>query len=153
MEIRFTKHARAMHSIEETHRASGPDLRMRARETGPTLPHDLVHAAVEAALGLERGFWGAVNRGATFAGFEPMWPTRHARSGLKQLRQVGEVEMAVEHKVSWAHRVWSGQRTEGAGLGPPPLAPVELSVTSLALDRAMEKWRLTPEDGSLVWYW
>ena len=30
------------------------------------LPHDLLQLVVEAALGIERGFWGCVDAGATF---------------------------------------------------------------------------------------
>lgn len=40
------------------------------RATGPSMPHDLVHAAVESALVITDGFWGAMARGATFDGFE-----------------------------------------------------------------------------------
>jgi hypothetical protein len=32
------------------------------------LPHDLIHLIVEAATGLEHGFWGCLTQGATFKG-------------------------------------------------------------------------------------
>jgi hypothetical protein len=153
MEIHFFKHADDRHSIEVRGRQRGPDIRRPPRETGPTMPHDLVHAVVEQALGLDRGFWAAVDRGATFEGFVPLEPGRHARSGLKELRRIGEAELAVEHMVSWARRVWSGQRSEGTGLGPAVLTAEQLRVTSAALDSAMERWRRVPPEGVLVWQW
>ncbi|MFJ3830063.1 hypothetical protein ACIPWI_19135 [Streptomyces sp. NPDC090046] len=41
----------------------GPDVRLAAQPTGPSMPHDLVHAAVESALGITDGFWGATAQG------------------------------------------------------------------------------------------
>lgn len=153
MEIRFTRHAGDLHGIEIRGRRKGPDIRRRPRETGPTLPHDLVHAVVESALGLERGFWAAVDAGATFDDFEPIDPTRHRRSGLRELGRVGEAELEVEHMVSWAHRAWSGQRTTGAGLGASPLSDRQLEIAAAALTDAYERWRATPVGGALVWDW
>ncbi|MFF4881542.1 hypothetical protein ACFY2D_01810 [Streptomyces nigra] len=52
----------------------GPDVRLPAQPVGPTMPHDLVHAVVETALGIEDGFWGATARGSTFQGFPLVTP-------------------------------------------------------------------------------
>jgi hypothetical protein len=99
MEIHFFKLPGNRHRIEVTGRR-GPDIILPARETGPSLPHDLVHAAVESALGLGHGFWAAVDAGATFPGFEPRSKARHERSGLKQLLRRGDAAFHAELQVS-----------------------------------------------------
>lgn len=152
MLISFTKLPGQRHEIVVRER-KGPDVRLPARETGPTIPHDLAHAAVEAALGLRDGFWGAIEAGATFEGFEPLVKGRHRRSGLRALRKLGDRAMPAELAVSWAHRVWSGQRTEGRGLGPAPLGEQELKKAFFALDRAKENWDALADGETLVIRW
>ena len=125
--IVFSKLAGNKHSISVKERRRGPDVVLPSRETGPTIPHDLAHAAVEEALGLAEGFWGAIDGGATFPGFEPSAPGRHRRSGLKALRRKEDATVPAEMAVSWAHRVWSGQRVEGRGLGAPPLDAAQIA--------------------------
>ena len=115
----------------------GPDVRLPARETGPTLPHDLVHAAVESALGLRDGFWSVMAAGGTFEGFEPATPGRHRRSGIKLLQRHGPAAQPAEIAVSWAHRIWSGQRSSGRGLGPCPLDERQLALAAAALHEAL----------------
>ncbi|MFI8104561.1 hypothetical protein [Streptomyces sp. NPDC086023] len=152
MEMSFRKLPDNQHEILVRDRR-GPDVRLPAQPTGPTMPHDLVHAVVESALGLDDGFWGAVARGATFQGFEPVEPSRHRRSGLKVLRRGGDAVLAAELSVNWAYRVWSGLPTSGRGVGRPPLGEAELARTGAALDEAAARWAAVPEGGSLVWRW
>jgi hypothetical protein len=152
MKILFTKAAGNRHSIVVRER-KGPDIRLPARETGPTIPHDLAHAAVEAALGLTDGFWAAVEKGAMFEGFELVTRGRNRRAGLKELRRHGDAAMPAELMVSWAHRVWSGQRTEGRGLGPCPLTDAQLTRALAALDAARERWDALAEGETLTWSW
>ncbi|MFC8437498.1 hypothetical protein [Streptomyces labedae] len=45
-------------------RDRGPHVRLPAQPAGPSMPHDLVHAVVETALGVDDGFWGARRRAA-----------------------------------------------------------------------------------------
>jgi hypothetical protein len=94
-----------------------------------------------------------VDDGATFDGFEMLQPGRHQRSGLKQLRRVGDREQWAELKVSWAHRHWSGQRTGGPGLGACPLTSEDLARTGSALDEAYRRWAGLSEGESLEWLW
>ncbi|WP_405792284.1 hypothetical protein OG753_38880 [Streptomyces sp. NBC_00029] len=152
MEMIFRKLPDDRHELEVRGRR-GPDVRLAAQPTGPSMPHDLVHAAVESALGINDGFWGATAQGATFEGFEPVAPTRHRRSGLKVLRREGDAVMRAELAVNWAYRVWSGQRTEGRGLGRSPLDERQIALASAALDRAAERWSEVAEGESLVWQW
>ncbi|MFI8323342.1 hypothetical protein [Streptomyces sp. NPDC085529] len=152
MEISFRKLPDHRHEILVRAR-KGPDVRLPARPVGPTLPHDLVHAVVETALGIEDGFWGATARGATFEGFEPVVPGRHRRSGMKVLRRGGDAVLAAELSVNWAYRVWRGLPVEGRGLGPALLDADALARTGPRLDAAAARWAAVPEGGELLWHW
>ena len=152
MIIVFTKLPGSRHEIL-VHSRNGPDVRLPARETGPTIPHDLAHAAVETALGFDDGFWATMEKGATFEGFVLVQPSRHKRSGIKLLRRLEQESTRAEMAVSWAHRVWSGQRTEGQGLGATPIEPAQLKLALRALDDARERWDALSEGQSLKWTW
>lgn len=152
MLILFTKLPGQRHEILVRDRR-GPDVRLPARETGPTLPHDLAHAAVESALGIRDGFWSVMADGGTFEGFVPATPGRHRRSGIKTVQRYGPAAQPAELAVSWAHRVWSGQRTSGRGLGPCPLDEAQLAIATAALDRAQARWNALQEGETLVWEW
>ncbi|MFF5444088.1 hypothetical protein [Streptomyces sp. NPDC012888] len=152
MEMLFHKLPGDRHEILVRGR-KGPDVRLPAQPTGPTMPHDLVHAVVETALGIEDGFWGAVERGATFQGFELVEPGRHRRSGLKVLRRGGDAVLAAELSVNWAYRVWRGLSTEGRGVGSPPLTPEQVARTTAPLDAAAARWSALPDHHVLTWTW
>jgi hypothetical protein len=102
MLILFSKLPGERHDIVVRGRAHGPDLRRLPRETGRTIPHDLAHAAVEEALGLQDGFWAAVDQGVMFEDFRLLEPERHRRAGLKALRRFADRTFPAELKVSWA---------------------------------------------------
>ncbi|MEV5363506.1 hypothetical protein AB0L12_12130 [Streptomyces cellulosae] len=133
-------------------RDEGPDVRLPAQPAGPSMPHDLVHAVVETALGTDDGFWGATARGATFQGFE-RHPGRHRRSGMKVLRRGGDAVLDAELRVAWAYRAWSGQPTEGHGVGPALLDAEPRARTGPRLDAAAKRWTAVPVGGELVWRW
>lgn len=152
MEISFRKLPENQHEILVRDRR-GPDVRLPSQPTGPTMPHDLVHAAVEQTLGLSDGFWGAVAQGATFQGFELVTAGRHRCSGLKVLRRKGDAVMAAEMAVNWAYRVWSGLPTEGRGIGRSPLDDTHLARTGAALDAAATRWAAVDEGDCLTWHW
>ncbi|WP_405982210.1 hypothetical protein [Streptomyces sp. NBC_00158] len=152
MDISFRKLPGNQHEITVTGRR-GPDVRLPARPTGPTLPHDLAHAAVEEALGITDGFWGAMAAGATFQGFETTDPGRHRRSGLKVLRRGADAVMAAEMAVNWAYRAWSGLPVTGRGVGRPPLDEAQLERARTALDAASARWTALPEGAALGWRW
>ncbi len=152
MEMSFRKLPDNQHEILVRAR-KGPDVRLPAQPVGPSMPHDLVHAVVETALGVDDGFWGAMARGATFQGFAPVTPGRHRRSGMKVLRRGGDAVMAAELSVNWAYRVWRGLPVEGRGVGPAPLDAQALARTGPRLDAAAARWAAVPEGGELVWRW
>ncbi|MET9305749.1 hypothetical protein ABZX68_10525 [Streptomyces cellulosae] len=111
------------------------------------MPHDLVHAVVETALGIDDGFWGATARGATFQGFEIVTPGRRRRSGMKVLRRGGDAVLDAELRVAWAYRAWSGQPTEGHGVGPALLDAEARARTGPRLDAAAKRWTAVPVGG------
>lgn len=153
MDILFTKLAGNRHEIVVRGRR-GPDVRLGPRETGPSIPHDLAHAAVEQALGFhDDGFWGAMEKGATFDGFEMVTKGRHRRAGLKPLRRLADAAVPAEMAVSWAHRAWSGQRTSGRGLGQSPLDERQLAIAFAALDAARARWEALGEGETFTWTW
>lgn len=152
MEMSFRKLPDNQHEILVRAR-KGPDVRLPARPVGPTMPHDLVHAVVETALGIDDGFWGAMARGATFQGFEFVTPRRHRRSGMKVLRRGGDAVMAAELRVNWAYRAWRGLPTEGRGVGRAPIDADALARTGPRLDAAAARWAAVPVGGELLWRW
>ncbi|MGA5517126.1 hypothetical protein [Streptomyces pseudogriseolus] len=152
MEMSFRKLPANQHEIL-VRREKGPDVRLPAQPAGPSMPHDLVHAVVETALGIDDGFWGATARGATFQGFEHVAPGRHRRSGMKVLRRGGDAVMDAEPRVNWAYRASSGLPTEGRGVGRAPLDAEALARTGPRLDAAAQRWAAVPVGGELLWRW
>ena len=66
------------------------------------LPHDLVQMIVEAAVGIEQGFWGSVASGATFKSTGRK-RTRPGRAVIAANRKaIGAAEAVVgDHFVRW----------------------------------------------------
>jgi hypothetical protein len=99
------------------------------------IPHDLVHLATEAVLGLEFGFWGLVARGATFRRGTDRRRTRPGRaliathrSDLQQAEALGNAH----------HQAWLDGR-------PTPLGPT--------FDRLARLWQDLPDGGTLCLDW
>lgn len=152
MEMSFRKLPDNRHEIL-VRRDKVPHVRLPAQSAGPSMPHDLVHAVVETALGVDDGFWGATARGATFEGFELVTTGRRRRSGMKVLRRGGDAVMDAEPRVAWAYRAWSGLPTEGRGVGSAPLDAEAPARTGPRLDAAAKRWAAVPVGGELVWRW
>ena len=55
--------------------------------SGRDLPHDLAQFVVEAALGLECGFWGLLAKGATFKSVPGRRPTQPGREVIRAHRE------------------------------------------------------------------
>jgi hypothetical protein len=99
------------------------------------IPHDLVHLAAEAHLGIDDGVWGLLARGATFKHGTDRRPTRTGRAivrdhraGLHQAERVGN-----EHGWRWQQ-----------GL-PTPVAPT--------FERLATAWAAVPPGGALTVRW
>ena len=148
MDIDFVRLPDGQHEIVVRNRRKGPDVRHPPAPVGSRIPHDLVHAAVESALGITDGFWGAIDAGATFGGFEP-------RSGSKVLRRRGDDVLAAEVPVNWAYRVWTGRSVsaDDGVSGARPLDDAQLATALAALDDAEHRWQATAEGEALSWPW
>lgn len=152
VELRFTKLAGGRFDLVVRDR-KGPDVALRAHASGPALPHDLVHAAVERALQMRGGFCAALAAGDTFEGFEPLEKSRHRRSGLKVLKRRGDDVLAAELVVGWAYRVWAGLPLTGRGVTGAALQEPNLSVAVAAIDEMAGRWAALAEGDTLVVDW
>ncbi|WP_157963745.1 hypothetical protein [Actinocorallia populi] len=152
MEIRFIRLPGNRCEISVSGR-EGPDLRLPAVRVGHILPHDLMHAAVERALGLDDGLWGAIARGAMIDGTTFADVRQNGDTGMKKaLSRGGDGIMDAEIKVNTAYRAWRGLPLP-AGRAPAPLDAAELERAGKAIAEAAERWEGTPEGGALVWHW
>ena len=99
------------------------------------IPHDLVHLAAEAELGLSFGFWGLLAQGATFRHGIDRRPTRSGRA-LIAAHRAGLAE--AEALANAHHHAWrTGQ--------PTPLGPT--------FDRLAALWAAIPDGGTLTVEW
>lgn len=110
-------------------RVAGP-----AMAVGGDLPHDLYTFVIEAALGLEHGFWGCVADGATFSSFGRR-PTAPGKAVIA--RHLGDLD-AAEAQVNAVYFAW--RRGE----------PTELDAE---LDAMLARWRAVPQGGELTLDW
>lgn len=98
------------------------------------LPHDLAHFAAESALGLERGFWGLVDMGATFKSLG----RKRTRPGTAVIRENVKTLDEAERLTGRHWRAWrEGRET--------PLRP--------AFDSLLAAWQELPEGGSFSLEW
>lgn len=152
MEIRFTRLPGNRCEITVTGRR-GPDLRLPPVRVGHALPHDLMHAAVEQSLGLDDGFWGAIERGAALDGASAGEAWRGGNGKGKPVpARGGNGAMEAEIKVNAAYRAWRGLPPRN-GRTPAPMSEEELTRACAAIEEAAESWQSTPEGGSLIWHW
>jgi hypothetical protein len=100
-----------------------------------SIPHDLIHLAAEAHLGVDDGVWGLLARGATYRRGTDRRPTRTGRAivrdhrdGLHRAEHLGN-----EHGWRWQQ-----------GL-PTPVTPT--------FDRLAAAWAALPVGGALVVRW
>lgn len=99
------------------------------------LPHDLGQFVVEAALGLQFGFWGCVAAGASFRSLRNRKRTKHGKGVIRDhLSDLDEAEGAANRNIG----AW--ERGEGT-----PLKDV--------LDEALMRWQETPPDQTLILEW
>ena len=105
-----------------------------AMAMGADLPHDLSTFVIEAALGIEHGFWGCVADGATFKSLgRKRTPQRRAIITSRR----AELD-AAEIIVNGAYGAWrAGQPTEATE----------------ALDEMLGRWRALTDGDDLVLEW
>jgi hypothetical protein len=124
-------------------RDDGVVFEMRGAGGGADLPHDLVHAVVEAELRVADGVWGCVADGVVWrsmrhvSGRQP--PHAAERSARLKRERAGQVQRAealadVVGRLSTAGQVL---RDEVAGTGR---SPAELAAAAAALAAARGRW-------------
>ncbi len=101
---------------------------------GADVPHDLATFVIEAALGIEHGFWGCVADGATFASLGRKRTPQGRAVIERHLAELDEGERIV-NEVFFAWR-----------RGEPTSA-------NEALDAMLTTWRQLGEDDELVLDW
>ena len=107
---------------------------MAARGSRTDLPHDLAQFVVEAALGLEAGFWNLVANGATFKSLGRRQTKLGRQLITKHRSELNEAERMVNaHVEAWR----DGE--------PTPVGP--------ALDAMVARWRVLRAGGELVVEW
>ncbi|HLN17192.1 MAG TPA: hypothetical protein VK277_10645 [Acidimicrobiales bacterium] len=101
---------------------------------GTGLPHDLSQYVVEAATGYERGFWGLLDRGATFrsTGRKVTRPGRAIVAAHRRELDLAE-GLAAHHTGRW----------QAGALDP----------VTAALTRALEQWRVLTPGEAIVFTW
>ena len=98
------------------------------------LPHDLAGFAVESQLGLERGFWGLVEMGATFKSLS----RKRTKQGRAIIREHVKSLDAAERQAGLHWRRWhEGRET--------PLRP--------AFDSLLAAWRQFPDGATISLEW
>ncbi len=132
---------RAVESLVE--RDDGVVFSIRGAGGGDALPHDLVHALVEAELGVRDGIWGCVADGAVWgtvrhvSGRRPPHATeRSDRLKRERAAAIGQAEALADlvHRLADGAEVLPG---EVAGSGIPA---VRLAAAAEALRAAGRRW-------------
>lgn len=101
---------------------------------GGDLPHDLHTFVIEAALGIEHGFWGCVAAGATF---RTLGRKRTPQGRAVILRHVADLD-AAEARVNEVYGAWrAGRPTSVAG----------------DLDAMLQRWRALADGEELTLTW
>jgi hypothetical protein len=101
---------------------------------GHEIPHDLGQYVIEAATGYEYGFWGSVEKGATFKSTGRRL-TKPGRAVVAMHRR----ELAASEQLAGVHLGWWKSKRPG--------------LVSVALDRALAQWRGMGSGDRLVFDW
>jgi len=133
-------------------RDDGVVFAMRGAGGGAELPHDLVHAVVEEALGIPDGIWGCVADGAVWGSMRhvsgrrpPHWQERSDRLKKERTAAIARAEAVADlaSRLARGAEVLPGQGAGSiAGSGFPP-ARIDQAVD--AVRSAERRWaQLSP---------
>lgn len=135
---------------------TGPDVPPRVGVGAPVgdVPHDLVHLAIEEALGLRLGIFGQVAAGGDLGGF--FVPPPGERSPVRDKRRSQRLAAAgradTARSEALAACVDHDGRLDPARAGDL-LTAAELGRVQQRLDALVAAWRATPPGGELVVGW
>lgn len=101
---------------------------------GGDLPHDLSTFVIEAALGLDHGFWGCVAEGATFKTLG----RKRTPQGRAVIRRHRDELDAAEHRVNEIYVAWRAGRA---------------TAVDAALDAMLTRWRALDDGDELTVEW
>lgn len=147
MHIVFTKLTDERHRLE-IRRADGRAESVEL-ETRTFLLHDLVHYAVEAEAGIDDGFWGLLERGATMAALSERTMEDPPSAGVA----------LAERLVGPMQSVWHGRLDAALYVeNTQPAAPeiVDAAFVERVRDRLRAlwgHWRATPFRGAMELTW
>lgn len=115
-------------------RPDGTVVELVVYDYGDDPPHDLVHFAVESALGLQWGFWGLLAAGATFDAL--------AEVGMHGRPPTGDDSVIATH----IDDVLLAEHLANGGFRDHPEAVA-------AVDEIHERWKALPVGGKLRLTW
>ncbi|MGY1744338.1 hypothetical protein [Blastococcus sp. SYSU D00695] len=132
---------RAVESLVE--RDDGVVFAIRGAGGGPDLPHDLVHALVEAELGIRDGIWGCVADGAVWTTMRhvsgrrpPHAADRSARLKRERAAAIGRAEALAD----LVHRLADGAEVLPGESGRTGVPPERLAAAAAVLRAAGRRW-------------
>ncbi|ROR90403.1 hypothetical protein [Nocardioides aurantiacus] len=135
---------------------TGPDVPPRVGVGAPVgdVPHDLVHLAIEEALGLRLGIFGQVAAGGDLGGF--FTPPPAERNPVRDQRRSRRLSRAGAADASRSESLAACVDHEGR-LDPDRASayatPREVERVQRRLGELVERWRVTPPGGELVVTW
>lgn len=133
---------------------TGPDVPPRVGVGAPVgdVPHDLVHLAIEEALGLRLGIFGQVAAGGDLGGF--FTPPPADRSPLRVKRRSQRLARAGRSDTGLSESLAACVGHDGRLRGADELlTPAELGRVQRRLTALVDAWRATPPGGELVVTW
>ncbi|MFW3169210.1 hypothetical protein [Geodermatophilus sp. CPCC 206100] len=156
MRMTFTRIAdrRPVETLVE--RDDGVVFAMRGAGGGADLPHDLVHALVEAELRVPDGVWGCVADGVVWGSMRHVSGRRPPHAADRSARLKRERASAVQHAEALADLV--ARLARGAEVLPSQRAAAgvpeaRLSAAVEALRAAAADWAGLPVGGTWVVQW
>ncbi len=123
---------------------------------GADLPHDLVHALVEAELGIPDGIWGCVADGVVGTSMRHVsgrQPPHAAERSARLERERAAAIQGAEGVADLVARTARGAQVLPGEAAAPDLAPDRLAAAAGALADAARRWRALPvgETWTLEW--
>jgi hypothetical protein len=137
-------------------RDDGVVFAMRGAGGGADLPHDLVHAVVEAALPLADGVWGCVADGVVWGSMRHVSGRRppHAadRSDRLKRERVAAVQRA-EHVADVVGRLARNEQILPHEIATSGIPPERIEAAVLAVREAAGRWAALPVGEHWVVEW
>lgn len=135
---------------------TGPDVPPRVGVGAPVgdVPHDLVHLAIEDALGLRLGIFGQVAAGGDLGGF--FTPPPEDRSPVRDKRRSQRLARAGRDDTARSEALAACVGHDGRlrpDLPADLVTPGELERVQQRLTELFDAWRATPPGGELVVTW